>query len=184
MDTSEEFAEGAADLPDAMPERWETAIEDLAQAIALGLDRAQDLADAINDLIRTRPAVAKAVGAAAVGAVAGVMIANLTARKPKPPSAQTLRESARQASASLVDQAILIARDAAERMARRIPAKGEALGRSVSGDGAVKRKGRLVDVSRARYAAQLVPLAFALLKNPIVREYLARAAMASTRRRK
>ena len=63
-----------------MPERWETAIEDLAQAIALGLDRGQDLVDLINDALRTRPVVAKAIGAAVAGAILGTLVASLSAR--------------------------------------------------------------------------------------------------------
>ena len=58
MNPAEHFSDAIEDLPDAMPERWETAIEDLAQAIALGLVRAQDLADALNDVLHARPLLA------------------------------------------------------------------------------------------------------------------------------
>jgi hypothetical protein len=39
-------------------------------------------------------------------------------------------------------------------------------------------------VKKAGYAAQLLPLTVALLKNPLVRDMLIRAAMKTTRRRK
>src|SRR3954452_16816828 len=84
MNAEDHFSDTAEDLPDAMPERWETAIEDLAQAIALGLDRAQDLADAINDVLHTRPMLAKAAGAAVVGAIAGTIIASKLSRRRSP----------------------------------------------------------------------------------------------------
>src|SRR5687768_5120291 len=129
MDANERFSDPADDLQDAMPERWETAIEDLAQAIALGLDRAQDLADAINDVLRTRPVVAKAAGAAVVGAIIGVFLASKLTAKRKP-RVEVVRETAREVSSTaadqasvVVDQAVAIARAAAERIAQRAPSR-------------------------------------------------------------
>jgi hypothetical protein len=191
MDTPEQFA--AADLPDAMPERWETAIEDLAQAIALGLDRAQDLADAINDLVRTRPVVAKAAGAAIIGAAIGTFIASKTMHRPKPKIVE-LKETAEEATsaatsqASLaIEQALAIARATAERMANRLPPKEEMV--NGAAHAAESMQARLAPkrdtaVKKAGYAAQLLPLTVALLKNPLVRDMLIRAAMKTARRRK
>jgi len=202
MDADERFSDPAADLPDAMPERWETAIEDLAQAIALGLDRAQDLADAINDVLRTRPGVAKAAGAAVVGAVIGTFLASRLLAKPKP-KVEVVRESVRDASSTavdqasvVVDQAVAIARAAAERIAQRAPSKEDLASgaaritdtirekTSKSSEQVASASKSAQDSKAAAYAAQLVPLTVALLKNPIVRDLLIRAAMQATNRRK
>src|ERR1051326_8885539 len=96
MNTEERFSDATADLPDAMPERWETAIEDLAQAIGLGLDRSQDLADAINDVMRTRPVVAKAAGAAIVGAIVGSIIASKVGHRSRKEQVQKKAEAVRE----------------------------------------------------------------------------------------
>src|SRR4051812_43936582 len=85
-------------IPGAMPERWETAIEDAAQVIALGLDRAQDLADLVNDFSHNHPTLAKAIGAAVMGAVVGSFIAGRAGRR-RPP---TLAERAGATAASAV----------------------------------------------------------------------------------
>jgi len=202
MDADERFSDPAADLPDAMPERWETAIEDLAQAIALGLDRAQDLADAINDVLRTRPGVAKAAGAAVVGAVIGTFLASRLMAKPKP-KVEVVREAARDASSSavdqasvVVDQAVAIARAAAERISQKAPSKDDLASgaarltdaireRASKGSEQVASASKSAQESKtAAYAAQLVPLTVALLKNPIVRDLLIRAAVQATSRRK
>ena len=79
-----EAERGAPDQPDlseAMPERWETTVEDLAQLVGVALDRAQDLADVVNDLARTRPDIMKVVAAGTMGAVVGVLLAGLTRRR-------------------------------------------------------------------------------------------------------
>jgi hypothetical protein len=204
MDADARFSDPAADLPDAMPERWETAIEDLAQAIALGLDRAQDLADAVNDVLRTRPVVAKAAGAAVVGAVIGSFLASRLMAKPKP-KLEVVRETARDVSSTaadqatvVVDQAVAIARAAAERMARRAPSREDLSSGAARLTDAIRDKTSRIspqpasrstsalssDSGRAAYAAQLVPLTVALLKNPVVRDLLIRAAVQATSRRK
>ena len=202
MDAEERFSDPVADLPDAMPERWETAIEDLAQAVALGLDRAQDLADAINDVLRTRPAVAKAVGAAVVGAIIGSFLASKLTPKPKP-KVPDVREVARDASSAavdqasvVVDQAVAIARAAAERMARRAPSKDDVTSGASRLSDAIRDKASRgteqlaartksgPDPKKAAYAAQLIPLAVAALKNPIVRDFVIRAAVQATSRRR
>src|SRR4051794_35961214 len=108
MDPAEPMQNASADIPNAVPERWETAIEDLAQAIALGLDRAQDLADLINDTVRTRPVVAKAVGAAVVGAVVGTALASRSLKAERTRREAALR-AAQSAGSSVVEQAASIA---------------------------------------------------------------------------
>jgi hypothetical protein len=202
MDADQRFSDPAADLPDAMPERWETAIEDLAQAIALGLDRAQDLADAVNDVLQTRPMLAKAAGAAIVGAIVGSFLASKLMSKPKT-KVEVVREAAKDAStaaadqaSAVVDQAISIARAAAEQMARRAPSRDDLASgaarltdviRSTGSRPAAEPKPSTSDArgsSRAAYAAQLVPLTVELLKNPIVRDLLIRAALQAASRRK
>jgi hypothetical protein len=202
METDERFSDPAADLPDAMPERWETAIEDLAQAIALGLDRAQDLADAINDVMKTRPIVAKAAGAALVGAIIGAFLASKLTAKPKP-KVEVVRETARDVSSTavdqasvVVDQAVSIARAAAERIAQRAPSREDVSSGAARISDAIREKTSRgaeqvtsatksgPDPKKAVYAAQLIPLTVALLKNPIVRDLLIRAAVQATSRRR
>src|SRR5881396_2248352 len=63
----EQFDEGM----DFAPERWETVVEDVAQVLALGLERAEDLADVLSDLVRGRPGLPKIAAAVAVGMVLG-----------------------------------------------------------------------------------------------------------------
>jgi len=181
VESSEHFHDAAEDLPDAMPERWETAIEDLAQAIALGLDRGQDLVDLINDALRTRPVVAKAIGAAVAGAILGTLVASLSARRASRQRSQALAA----ASQSLVEQASTIARSAAARLRAEAPSADELRGtvseRASNVKSAVRPKSSVLGVRQARYIAQLLPLVIALLKNPLVRDMIVRTAMRSTR---
>jgi len=199
MNAEGHFSDAAEDLPDAMPERWETAIEDLAQAVALGLDRAQDLADAVNDVLHTRPMLAKAAGAAVVGAIAGSIIASKLGRRRSPKEqiearvevarekAQEVKDSAEELSSLVLDQALAIARGAAENVSRRAPSRSDLLngatrvGESVRGRVSSKPE---PDLRTVGYAAQLIPLGIALLKNPIVRDMLIRAAVKTARRGK
>jgi hypothetical protein len=210
-------------IPGAMPERWETAIEDAAQVIALGLDRAQDLADVINDFTRQHPTASKLILAAAGGMIVGSIIAGRTRKAPTAAERATrLAEEARaNAQAAMSDlsgrmpsrRAMLerlpridreavaermprIDRDAiAERMPRvdrdamaeRMPRiDREALAsRMPSLNGNAFRRGRggnNFDLSQARYAAQLVPIALTLLRNPLVRQFVLRSAMRAARR--
>ena len=113
-------------IPGAMPERWETAVEDFAQLVALGLDRAQDLADVIGEVNRTRPGVTKAVAAALAGAVAGAFVASRVPRR-RPTTQERARAAAsavRRAAAeraSTLEEAAVIAQAAAQRLAGRAP---------------------------------------------------------------
>jgi ElaB/YqjD/DUF883 family membrane-anchored ribosome-binding protein len=188
---NDRFSDAATDLKDAMPERWETAIEDLAQVIALGLDRAQDMAEAANEAVRTRPVVAKAAGAAVVGAIIGTILAAKTSPPPRP-KIRISREAAQEASAAaatqaslVVDQAVAIARATAERLARKSPTPDE----PVNGMRETRRNRQAAapapprEVGRVGYAAQLVPLSVELLKNPIVRDLLIAMALRAARRK-
>ena len=182
-------------IPGAMPERWETAVEDLAQLVALGLDRAQDLADVIGELNRARPGLTKAVAAALGGAVVGAFLASrLRPRRP------TARDRARRAAAtvrraaservSAIEQAAAVAQAAAQRLAERAPSPSELRDRLPRVDRS-DIENRVSDVqswARRRFskpevgigqignAAKLFPIVLALLRNPLVRALLWRSA--------
>lgn len=172
------------------PERWETAIEDLAQLVALGLDRAQDLYDAIGDLLRARPGLAQAIAAGIIGTVVGALIASRLTRP------RSLRErmsdqadSTRGAVArrmAILEQAATIAAEAAQRLARSMPSREqfeERIPRVGRGDRA--EQGRRRTPARgfgAGDVAGLAPIGLALLKNPLVRQMLWRSAARATRR--
>ena len=197
-------------IPGAMPERWETAVEDFAQVIALGLDRAQDLADVIAEVNRTRPGLTKAVAAALGGAIVGAVIAGRFARR-RP----TARERARQAAGavrraagervSALEQAAAVAQAAAQRLAERAPSpsdirdrlprvdrsdvadRASGLRNRASEMGQRARRGMSgpnLGVSQLPNAAKLVPIAVALLKNPLVRSLLMGAVVRMARRRR
>lgn len=170
------------------PERWETAIEDLAQLVALGLDRAQDLYDAISDLLRARPGLAQAIAAGIIGTIVGAFIASRLTRP------RSLRErvsgqvdSTREAVGrrmAILEQAATIAAEAAQRLARSMPSREEFEER-------IPRRGdRAQHASRrtstrgfgARDVVELVPIGLALLKNPLVRQMVLRSAARATRR--
>ena len=190
-------------IPGATPERWETAVEDFAQLVALGLDRAQDLADVIGELNRTRPGLMKAVAAGIGGAVLGSILAGRIPRR-RPSAKQRAKRAAealkRAAAdrASALEQATAVAQAAAQRLAERAPSPSEIRERIPHIDRAAIQNGAATGQERARRmsparmgksgaanAAKLVPIAFALLRNPIVRNLLFRSAsrMASRRRR-
>jgi hypothetical protein len=243
---AEQYTFDEEPIPGAMPERWETAIEDAAQVIALGLDRAQDLADLLNDFNHNHPSLAKAIAAALAGAFVGSFIAG---RRRPPTLAERGRATAKDAVAVAQSLAVQLAeetpaqasrwfarmprvdRDAiAERLPRvdrdaiverlprvdrdaiadrlprvdreaiagRLPhvdrkairerVRGidrEAIVRRVAHvNGAMQKRGSNgVDLSKARYAAQLLPVAITLLKNPLVRQLIVKSAMRATRRR-
>lgn len=177
----EEQLDQEAAAPGPVPEQWETAIEDAAQLLAIGLDRAQDLADVINDFVRTHPTAAKALLAGAVGVVIGSFLADRTFPRRKTSltasAAAVLRDAARRAS--VVEEAGAIARDAAERLARRVPSRAEleAVAARANGAARAQRRSGFPNPRDVRYAAQLLPMALTLLKNPLVRNLLWRSAM-------
>lgn len=197
----EPAANGAAesfstDLPDTAPERWETAIEDFVQLVALAIDRAQDLADVINDLLRGHPELVRTAMAAAAGGVVGAILADRVGRKPEPVIEMApQRAMSRAAQAAGRGSAILGAtaaglRGSAGEWVRRAP-RPEVIrqrtwrrGPSLDSFGLpVVRRGRGRPVVDPRYAARLLPIALTLLKNPIVREIIFRAVVRAARSR-
>lgn len=197
-------------LPDAMaPERWETAIEDFAQVAALVLDRAQDLVDTISDLMQARPVIAKAIVAAVAGAAVGVFVATRLPRRRPPTVGERAAAAAREATArggsalreatgrggdalreatgrgaSIMEEAVAVALSAAERLARRVPSGDVLIERIPQPDGLrpIRLRMRRPDTRQVRQAAQLVPIALTLLRNPLVRSLLLRAAMRAASR--
>src|SRR6266511_4800455 len=131
-------------IPGAQPERWETAVEDFAQLIALGLDRAQDLADVIAELNRTRPGLTKAVTAGVAGAFVGVIVAGIVPRR-KPSARERAKQTAQALKraaanrASALEQAAVIAQAAAQRLAERAPSPSELRERMPSASGLRER---------------------------------------------
>jgi len=195
-----------AQMSEVVPERWETAVEDVAQVVALTLDRAQDLADAVNDLVRTRPVLTKAILAGVVGAIVGGFIAERT--RPRRPTladrsrlaaegvtraAQDAASRAATRAQTIAEQAASAAQSAAERVAERLPSREELRSRIPSRsefqqrmpprNGRSSRGPATPDPGQMRSAAQLVPLALALLRNPLVRDFLMRSAVRAARRR-
>ena len=195
-----------ADLPDAAPERWETAIEDFVQLVALAIDRAQDLADVVNDLVRGHPELVRAALAAAAGGVVGAVLADRIGRKRKPAiQAVPQRAMSRAARAAERGGAMLGStaaglRGSAEQWVRRAPApeeirerawrrmpRMEAIGRrmpSLDSFGLpMSRRGSDGPPVSPRQAAQLLPIAVTLLKNPVVRDIIIRSALRAARSR-
>jgi hypothetical protein len=196
-------------IPGAMPERWETAVEDIAQLVALGLDRAQDLADVIAEINRHHPGLTKAAAAAFGGAVVGAVVASRIPRR-RPSAKQRALQAAtavRRAAverASALEQAAAIAQAAARRLADRVPSPSDIrdrlprVDRSAIEDRASDARDRATEVrdrTRKRIAApniglgqlpnaaKLLPLVLALLRNPLVRAVLWRSAARVARRR-
>jgi hypothetical protein len=187
-----------ADLPDAVPERWETAIEDFVQLLALAIDRIQDLADVVGDTMRGHPELVRGALAAAAGAVIGAFLADRVGRKPTPIIEQTesLRDRTRRSAlgaaergGALLGGAATSIRDSAEHIVRRAPSPEEirelprrrlpridSIGLPIAGRGSS-------GAANASAAAQLVPLLVGLAKNPIVRDLVLRAALRAAQSR-
>jgi hypothetical protein len=194
------------DLPDTAPERWETAIEDFVQLVALAIDRAQDLADVVNDLLRGHPELVRAALAATAGGVVGAVLADRIGRKPEPIreviSERTMSRAARAAErgSAILGATAAGLRGSAEQWVRRAPPPEEirdrawrrmpridAIGRRLSSLDAfglpIARRGSDGPPVSPRQAAQLVPIAVTLLKNPIVRDIIIRSALRAARSR-
>lgn len=194
---------GDTSIPGAMPERWETAVEDFAQLVALGLDRAQDLADVIAEVNRTRPGLTKAVLALLVGAVVGAVLADRIPQRKQTAGqrarrvAHRMRRAAAQ-RASALEQATAVAQAAAQRLAERAPSPSDirermpGIDRSAVQDQVSRVQERTrrrlfpTDVGKGQIgnAAKLLPIALALLRNPLVRALLWRSAARMARRRR
>jgi hypothetical protein len=152
------------------PERWELAIEDAAELVALVLDRGQALYSEIEGFSRRRPLLTATVGAVAAGAVVGLVFASARMRR-------------RTEQANVVAQASAVAQAAAQRLAQQPSAllSFRKPGETVGIDGQTGKR-----IAETRRAAQdvmkLVPVVVAVLKNPFVRRMLWRYARAATRR--
>src|SRR5688572_22082256 len=64
------------ETPEFTPERWELAIEDAAELVALMLERGQSLTEAIRDLSKQRPLLMASILAVGVGAIGGALFAS------------------------------------------------------------------------------------------------------------
>lgn len=175
--------EPAADIPEAEefePERWETAIEDVAQVVALGIDRAQDLADALGDFCSERPGLVKGLGAVAAGVLVGVVLAQITGRR----APSTAKARAR------VPQTDSLSAGLAGALVEVLSALTQAV-RSEQTDARtgtrsqVRRDGRWAAPPRIQmhHVAELLPLAITLAKNRTVRDFLVSSAMKAAHRR-
>lgn len=122
-------------------------VEDIAQVLALGLERTEDLVDAINDLLRGHSKLPSIAAGLAAGALAGALAERITRRIARRP----IRLPSVHPSAP-----------GAEAMRRGLPQPG---------------------LRQLRNATQLLPVGFALLKNPLVRDALIGVAMRAGSRR-
>lgn len=165
--TDESQTEGMAEFT---PERWETAVEDAAEIVALLLDRGQAILDVFNDLRHERPMLVSAAAAAVGGALIGTIVAG-----------RRLRERGRRPLGALA-QATAVAQAAAERLAQQQPLRSR-LGVIRDGRPGPLPQKRLVEGGRAaQQLLQLLPVVVAVLKNPLVRTVLWRFAVRSVRR--
>ncbi|MSQ23805.1 MAG: hypothetical protein EXR58_04525 [Chloroflexi bacterium] len=163
----------ADQISDFTPERWEIAIEDAAEVVALLLDRGQALVDSLADLRRTRPLLLAAAGAVAGGALIGAVVAG-----------RRLRRRGAHASGALA-QASAVAQAAAERIAeQQLLAMRSIKEGSAKLDGFASRQpSRLVEGGKAaRQLLQVLPVVVTVLKNPLVRHLLWRYALKTVRR--
>ncbi|MBI4213935.1 MAG: hypothetical protein HY534_06455 [Chloroflexi bacterium] len=165
--TDESQTEGMTEFT---PERWETAVEDAAEIVALLLDRGQAILDAFNELRRERPMLVSAAAAAVGGALIGTIVAG-----------RRLRQRSRRPLGA-VAQATAVAQAAAERLAQQQPLRSR-LGVMREGRSGSRPQERLVEGGRAaQHLLQLLPVVVAVLKNPLVRTVLWRFAVRSVRR--
>src|SRR5439155_26937354 len=126
---------------------------------AVTLERIEMLTALVVDQWRKRPVMTSAVAAVFAGIVLGSVVAGQTRRRPSP--AQKMSKSAGEAAA---------------RIASGLPSLRAVGGRDWSSarNGASKRARNVMDRQSgpgARYAMELVPIAVALLKNTLVRQF-------------
>ena len=155
-------------------ERWEVAAEEVAQAAAITLERIETLTALVIDQWRKRPILTSALAAVFAGVLLGTAIVGQAKRRPA---------SAQQKTKAAVGEA-------AAKVASGLPNLRTVGGRDWSlptRNGASRRAMRkLVDRNShigARYAVELVPIAVALLKNPLVRQFAWRMVVRGFRRR-
>ena len=161
-------AEGTSEFA---PERWEVAIEDAAETVALLLYRGQAAAETIGELWRTRPIFVSAAGAAMGGAFIGALLAGHQFRRRRRPM-------------SALAQATAVAQAAVQRRAQQQSlwsSKGAASLKN--GVAASRPRRRLIEGGRtARQLIRLLPIVVAVLKNPLVRQLLWRYAVRAVKR--
>jgi hypothetical protein len=154
-------------------ERWEIAAEEVAQAAAVTLERIEMLTALIIDQWRKRPVVMSAVAAVFAGVVLGTALAGQARSRHLTP-AQKMTKSAG---------------EAASKVASGLPSLRAVGGRDwfPARNGASQRAMRnFADRNSragARYAMELVPIAVALLKNPLVRQFAWKMATRGFRRK-
>lgn len=159
------------ETPDFTPERWEIAIEDAAELVAVLLERGQALYQDLTELSRKRPVLVSAVAAVTGGALIGIIFASMRARRHGPTS-------------NVVAQASEVAHAAAERLARQ-PGPIRSVRKVVRQNGATGSapRQRIFETGRsAQDFMRLVPIVVAVLKNPLVRRVLWRYARGTLRR--
>lgn len=155
-------------------ERWEMAAEEVAQAAALTLERIETLTALAIDLWRKKPMLVSAAVAVFAGVVLGTAIAGQARRRPSAMQRITkpsVGEAAAKVASGLPNLRAIGGRDwplparngAGQRVMRKLVERNSRMG--------------------ARYAVELLPIAVALLKNPLVRQFAWKMAVRSIRRR-
>jgi hypothetical protein len=159
------------ELTDFTPERWEIAIEDAAELVALLLERGQSAYEELNDLAKRRPALVSAIAAVGAGALIGTVVAGMRARQHR---AQT----------NVVTEASAVAQAAIDRLAHQAhPIQSVRRIVSHNGSASADRQKRIAETSRsAKEAVRLVPVVVGVLKNPLVRRILWRYASRALKR--
>lgn len=164
---SEDLAEPAGD-------KWETAAEEVAQAAALTFERVESVTAILVDQWRKRPVLMTVLLAAGAGIVFGAIVAGDPARRAlisgKPSRGAMGGVAARMASGLTRPRAALVGDWPP---AGRNGAAHQALSRIT------RRRGRLP----AGYLMDLLPVAVALAKNPLVRRVAWSLATRGLRRR-
>lgn len=148
-------------------EQWEVTIEDGAQVLALLLRRGQAAMSVLADFWRTRPILVAGLVAAVIGTIVGTIVASRRARGSPPQTAER---------GSALSQAGAVAQAAAQRLGRAGPLPRRNGMAPAAREGA--RRAR-----EARYLAELVPMAAALFRNPLVRRIAWRLALRAFRAR-
>ena len=165
---SQEHSQGE-ETAEFTPERWELAIEDAAELVALMLERSLSLYDDARDLWKTRPLLVSWAAAVVGGTLMGAIFVGIRMRR-------------RAARANVLTQASAVAQAAAQRLAEQ-PGTIRSIRRVVSHNGVTDSKKRIVETSHtAQEMMRLVPVVVAVLKNPLVRRLLWRYARQALRR--
>jgi hypothetical protein len=153
--------------------QFEAAEEELSPTDAFldtVLTRAGELVLDVIEGVEEHPLLAASIMAVIAGGATGLLVAGLWPRRPAGPRWPPLAVSFRGRWPGDV-----LPRPRAPRLSGRRGRAAPAAGRLTSTIGRALRQGR--------YASQLVPIALALLRNPLVRELVAQALAGRLRRR-